>query len=499
MKKSIIIVGGGIAGLSTGCYAQMNGFKTTIFEMHSIPGGLCTAWKRKGYKFDISMHMVTGSLSGPFNKMWKELGVIENFNFHYHDHYLRIEGREKSITFCNDRKKLEEQMLAISNTDANLIREFTGLLFGSDMLEAASLKPSELKNLWDSFKVLPQVLPLMRIFMKYKNKSLQEFAERFSDPFLKKAIKYFIDGPGWAMPDYPMITLTGFINSGLNKSGVPLGGSQQVAFKITDLYKDLGGDLKLSLKVTDLVIRENRVKGIILDDGSEHHADYIVWAGDGHTLIFDILKGKYISEPLKNMYENWIPVKPVLHVMMGVNRDFSREPHKLIFEIEKPETVAGKEIRWLSFLHHCYDPSMAPQGKSTVEAWYDTDFDYWERLSTDRKKYDAEKQRIAEFTIAHLEKRFPGFKSQVEVVDVPTPVTYKRYTGNWKGSPDGWAITNSNLFSMNPVRSLPGLEGLYMAGQWTAPYTGTVIAALSGRQIIELMCRKWKMEFISTK
>jgi phytoene dehydrogenase-like protein len=83
------------------------------------------------------------------------------------------------------------------------------------------------------------------------------------------------------------------------------------------------------------------------------------------------------------------------------------------------------------------------------------------------------------------------------VVDVPTPVTYKRYTGNWKASPDGWAITNSNLFSMEPVRTLPGLEGLFMAGQWTAPYTGTVIAALSGRQIIELMCRREGRKFIT--
>jgi phytoene dehydrogenase-like protein len=499
MEKSILIVGGGIAGLATGCYAQMNGFRTTIIEMHSIPGGLCTAWKRKGYKFDISMHMVTGSVSGPFNKMWKELGVIENFQFHYHDHYLRIEGREKSITFCNDRKKLEEQMLAISNEDEKLIREFTGLLFGRDMLDAASLKPAELKNPWDSLKTIPLVLPLMKVFLKYKNKSLQEFAERFSDPFLKKAIRYFLDGPGWAMPDYPMITLTGFINSGLNKSGVPLGGSQQVAFRISDLYKELGGDLKLNLKVTDLIVNENKVKGVILADGSEYHADCVVWAGDGHTLIFDILKGRYISDPLRNMYANWVPVKPVLHVMMGVNRDFSGEPHKLLFELEKSETIAGKEIRWLSFLHHCFDPSMAPPGKSSVEVWFDTDYDYWENLSTDREKYDSEKRRISEFTIAHLAKRFPGFDSQVEVVDVPTPVTYKRYTGNWKASPDGWAITNSNLFSMEPVRTLPGLEGLYMAGQWTAPYTGTVIAALSGRQIIEIMCCKEGRKFVSEK
>jgi phytoene dehydrogenase-like protein len=301
------------------------------------------------------------------------------------------------------------------------------------------------------------------------------------------------------MPDYPMITLTGFINSGLNKSGVPLGGSQQVAFKIADLYKELGGDIRFNQKVKDLIVSDNMVKGIVLDDGSMHYADTIVWAGDGHTLIFDILKGKYISEQLKNMYANWIPVKPVLHVMMGVNRDFSAEPHKLIFELDNPEMIAGREVRWMCLLHHSFDPSMAPAGRSAVEVWFDTDYDYWERLADDREKYEAEKQRIAEITISHIEKRYPGFSSQVEVIDIPTPVTYKRYTGNWKGSPDGWSITNANLFSMEPVRSLPGLEGLYMAGQWTAPYTGTVIAALSGRQIIQLMCRKDKKKFVPEK
>ena len=37
MEKSVVIVGAGIAGLSAGCYARMNGYKTTILEMHNIP------------------------------------------------------------------------------------------------------------------------------------------------------------------------------------------------------------------------------------------------------------------------------------------------------------------------------------------------------------------------------------------------------------------------------------------------------------------------------
>jgi len=46
-QKSIIIIGAGIAGLAAGCYGQMNGYRTQIFELHYNPGGLCTSWKRK--------------------------------------------------------------------------------------------------------------------------------------------------------------------------------------------------------------------------------------------------------------------------------------------------------------------------------------------------------------------------------------------------------------------------------------------------------------------
>ena len=58
--KSVIIIGGGIAGLSVGCYAQMNGYRTQIFEMHNRPGGLCTSWQRKGYNIHSGIHLLVG-------------------------------------------------------------------------------------------------------------------------------------------------------------------------------------------------------------------------------------------------------------------------------------------------------------------------------------------------------------------------------------------------------------------------------------------------------
>jgi phytoene dehydrogenase-like protein len=132
MGKSMIIVGAGIAGISTGCYARMNGYDTTIFEMHDIPGGLCTAWKRKGYTFDISMHMLMGSKSGPLYEMWKELNVIQNQQFHYHDTILRVESGEKSLDICANHQRLQEQLLALSPADKGLnILHFIYYLIGN--------------------------------------------------------------------------------------------------------------------------------------------------------------------------------------------------------------------------------------------------------------------------------------------------------------------------------------------------------------------------------
>ncbi|MDY0098133.1 MAG: NAD(P)/FAD-dependent oxidoreductase [Bacteroidales bacterium] len=496
MDKDILIIGAGISGLSTGCYAQMNGYGTAIYEMNKVPGGLCTAWQRKGYTFDISMHMLMGSVSGPMHKMWEELGVTGNFKFHFHRQISQIEGLGKKLNFSVDRKQLEDDMTVISPDDEKLIKEFTRLIFGPDIMKAASLKPAMLITFADRIRQIPYILPLIGVFTRYKRMTVQEFAARFKSPFLREAVRFFVDAPGWPMPRFPMVALAGFVRSGITEAGVPLGGSQKVMFSIANLYNQLGGEIHYNSFITDLIIENGRVAGIRLKDGTEHRAKRIIWAGDGYNLIFNILGGKYLDNKIRNMYETWIPVKPIVHVMIGVNRDLSAEPPRIIFEPEEPVTIAGREHRWMTVLHHCFDKSMAPEGKSAVEVWFDTEYEYWDDLAKDRINYNAEKQRIAEYAVRQLEKRWPGFSSQIEMIDIPTPATYVRYTGNYKGSPDGWYITDANMNVSEPVRTLPGLEGLYMVGQWTAPFTGTVMAALSGRQIIQFLCIGDSKKFI---
>ncbi|MEA3392801.1 MAG: NAD(P)-binding protein [Candidatus Marinimicrobia bacterium] len=78
MEESIIIIGGGLAGLAVGCYGRMNGYRTSVFEMHDMAGGVCIGWKRKGYTIDSAMNTLLGTKQGTsFYKFWEELGAAQ--------------------------------------------------------------------------------------------------------------------------------------------------------------------------------------------------------------------------------------------------------------------------------------------------------------------------------------------------------------------------------------------------------------------------------------
>ncbi len=105
---------------------------------------------------------------------------------------------------------------------------------------------------------------------------------------------------------------------------------------------------------------------------------------------------------------------------------------------------------------------------------------------------------MAEQVIAALEARYPSLRQDVEVVDVATPVTYERYTANWRGAFAGWALTTRKMSMMmgkGMSKTLPGLDGFYMIGQWVEPGGNVELSAASGRDVIKDICGELEREF----
>jgi len=497
--KSIIVIGAGIAGLSVGCYGQMNGYRTYIFEQGNLPGGLCTSWKHQGYTIDGCLQWLVGSSPvNNFYRIWEELGAIQDRRIINHEEFLRIEGASgKSFILYSDIDRLEQHMKEIAPEDKKVIDEFIKEVRICTHFDMPINKVPELYSAMDGMRMLFKMFPALQVMKKWRKVSVQDFAKRFKNPFLREVFSLLFT----SVPDFPMFFMLMVIAWMHQKSaGYLVGGSLEFARAIEKRYLRLGGEIHYNSRVAKILVENDCAVGIRLEDGSEHRADYIISAADGHQTIFEMLEGKYVNEKIRGYYDKHPVFPPIIHVALGVARSFEEMPwvaSGIDFPLEKSVNIGGEERKRLGVHIYNFDPTLAPPGKSVIKVMLSSDYNYWKLLEKDPVRYQEEKEKIADTVISILDKRFLGLAAQVEMCDVATPLTFERRTGNWKGSYQGWLVTTKTL-GLRMSKTLPGLKNFYMAGQWVEPGGGIPPAALSGRNVIQLICRQDKKSFVTS-
>jgi phytoene dehydrogenase-like protein len=435
--------------------------------------------------------------SSSFYKFWEELGAARRWKIYNHEFYSTNEDKDGKLfkVYC-DADRFEQYLLELAPEDKDVIREFTQGIRSFSRVEMPVEKPAELYNLYDKIKAM-KMLPSLMLMKKWTKVSALDFFKRFKNPYLRQAFAL----PFGAVP-MPMMLIYWMLGFQHNKAaGYVVGGALELVRFIEERYRALGGELSFNSRVVKILVENDKAVGIKLADGTEHRADYVISAADGRATIFDMLGGKYIDDTIKNMYDNPKLFAPLVHIGLGVARRFDDIPSAiggLTFPLDTPITVAGKEHKELGVLIYSFDPTLAPQGKTFIKVQFETDYDYWEKFSKEPERYKAEKEKIADLVVNLLDKRFPGLAAQVEMRDVATPVTWVRYTGNWRGSYEGWMFS-SGSFSSSMSKTLPGLANFYMAGQWVNPGGGMPTAAMSGNHTIQYICKKDKKKFVTTK
>jgi len=500
MQKSIIIIGAGITGLSAGCYGQMNGYRTQIFEMDNArPGGLCTSWKRKGYTIDGCIDWLVGSSQGnSFYRLWEEVGAVQGRRMINHEEFVRVEGEGgKVFILYTDINRLEQHMKELAPEDKDVIAEFIKALHSCTRFDMPIEKAPELYSPIDGLRMMFKMFPFLRFMKKWGRISTQDFARRFKNPFLREAFTVvFSDFPD--MPMLAMLMTLAWLHQ--KTAGYPVGGSLEFAQAIERRYLNLGGEIHYKSPVTKILVENDQAVGVQLAEGTEHPSDIVISAADGHTTIFDMLEGKYINDKIQGYYDKLPIFPPLIYIGLGVARSFDELPHSVSgvnYPLDEPVTIAGKERKRLDVQIYNFDPSLAPEGKTVLRVMFTSDYEHWKKLKQDPERYKAEKEKIADQVVALLDKRFPGLAAQVEMRDVATSMTFERYTGNWQGSYEGWLPTTKTL-GMRMSKTLPGLKNFYMAGQWVEPGGGLPPAVMSGRNVTQIICKQDKKPFVTT-
>ena len=497
--NSIIIIGAGFAGLAAGIYARLNGYNVQIFEMHNLPGGLCTSWERKGYTFDCCIHWLVGSspLSG-MHDMWEETGIAQDRKFIDMDEYMRLEDSiGRTLVFYTDVDRLQKHLLEFSPQDEKPIRAFIDGIRMCLPFDTPSKHDPILKRISKQVKTVFNFIINGKKMKEWMNITCEDLAKQFKDPLLREAFREM-----W-IPEFSvffmLFTFAYFHNK---NAGYPIGGSMPMSRALESRYKELGGILNYRSRVASIITENNIATGVRLEDGTEHRAGRVISAADGYTTLFNMLEGKFGNEKTREPYEKWLLFPSLIFVSLGVKRTFEEIPRTvsgLTFHLKQQVEIGDKVRDKLSVHLYNHDPSMAPEGCTAITVMLDTDYGYWKDLALNRKVYLQQKEEIGRKIVELLNERFPGISSQVEELDVATPLTFERYTGNWKGSFEGWLITPENsAVIMKPMpQSLPDLKNFYMCGQWVEPGGGLPTAIMSGRRLVKKLCKEDKRKFIT--
>lgn len=482
--KKIVIIGSGIAGLSTAVYALKSGYQVEMLEMHDMAGGLAMSWRRGPYTFETCLHWLVGSHpGGEMHSLWQEIFDIGKLTFVDPEEFVRIETeRGEKLSIYTSADRLETELLRRSPQDRAAIRDFTHAV--RTLGNFKMLDPSG--GLADNWKNMLRDLPIFPLLGKLSKVNGRQYGARFADPLLQN---FFANGDIGKMSAIAMVISLAWMN--LRDAGYCIGGSQAIIRLIEAQIAALGGKVRFKARVERILVENDTAVGVQLAGGEIVKADWVISAADGHATIFDMLDGRYVDSEIRKIYEERELFASYIQVSLGIALDLSDQPWALTRLLETPLQVdPATELNQVGFRFFHFDPTFAPPGKTAVTCLLPTrNFDYWAGLRhRNVNQYREQKHHIAESVIDVLQRVVPGVRNSIEVVDVSTPATVARYTGNWQGTMEGWLVRPGEGF--RPLRNtLPGLRQFMMVGQWIMPGGGLPSGPMTARPAVKAICK----------
>jgi phytoene dehydrogenase-like protein len=481
MRKKVIVIGAGIAGLSAGSYAMMNGFDVEIMEQNQV-GGLCTSKKIGDYTFDSGLSLLNAlSPHSNANRIWRELSLVPNQQFIYPEELSSVYYNENSVFHAySDPEKLKNEMLSISPDDLEIVS-----LWIED-LKVLSRIDMPLEFTW---RYIPYYYAFSKLSEKYKMPAWK-FAMQFKNTTLADVFSKAFD-----LHDQSLIcSMMTLVSLHKKNAGYPIGGSNSIALALEKKYLDLGGVIRFDSKVSSILVQKNKAIGVKLSSGEEIKSDTLISCADGYTTLFEWLDKKYLTIRFKEAYKKLETYPPLVTVSLGIKKDYSYLPRR--FTLSFPEGIALDlaKIDQLHVENRSFDKTLTSAGKSVMQIMIPTNYKIWELWSKNTDEYEKRKTMVLENCIKALGQKIPDLPLHVESTDLVTPIDYYLNTGNWQASYQGFIVKEKKQFYYLS-QELPLLNRFYMAGHWSKIGGGVAQAAISGRTSIRKLCREFRVPF----
>lgn len=486
-KEKVIIIGGGIAGLSAGIYALRAGYEAEIYEKNSIPGGECIGWNRKGYHIDNCIHWLTGTKKGTeLYDVWKTVGALDDemeyapINSFYTSTY-----KGQKVTLWNDLKRTEEELIAISPEDEEEIKKFIQYVEYSKQCLFPAKKPMEMWGVKDYINMGKTMMDFPKVMKEFGAISLEEYGKRFKHPLLQHLMCDYLPK---SYCTYSFLVSYATMADG--NGNIPMGASLQMSLRMEKKYKDIGGKICYNKGVKKINIAKKKATGIELEDGTFIEGDYVIPTVDTHLLFNKLLSKEYMPKELREAYDapKAYPATSGFQVAFAVEL-LPNEGETVFIDID-PLCVGQRSFERMYVKSYGYDPVFIKDGKTVIQTCItqtDEDYEFWKSLSPE--EYKATKDKLVEEVKLRIEKAFPEYAGKMEFLDAWTPLTYERYCNAYHGSYMSFVTTPMGK-QIKMKGQLKGIKNLYVVGQWTNSPGGLPVAVASGKFAIQRILKK---------
>lgn len=465
----VIVIGAGAGGLTAAGLLAKAGLKTVVFEANTQVGGYLAGFQRGGFHFNTSIEWLNQcGPSGFVHNVFRHLGNdfpecppmrnIRRFKSESFDYLLTSNPEELRDTLIHDFPGDEQGILAFFR-DAEKLGARLQLLDRKIVGHRTMTWPEKLRHWLGMIRWSLPIIPFVRT------------------PIDKGLGRYFSCGTQNIFNSQEslmgvMVSIA-WASSG-NIQSSPRGGSKVLAKWLHDSIVTAGSKVILNQRVERVLLDERqRACGVVLADGSRVKASYIIAACDLQTLYEKMLPGGLISKRLLNGLRNADLYHSYFSIFLGLSCDparlgFGEETlHLTRSDVARAEQSGGDAHRTLITVNapSLRDPSLAPVGKGTLTIHCPAYLDDAEKWHTGAGLERGEAYRLYKEAFANIlldrvtATVAPELRQYIEVMEIATPITYWRYTGNTKGSISGAKPTGRNIRSgiahcQTPVNNL---------------------------------------------
>jgi phytoene dehydrogenase-like protein len=452
-EYDVVVVGGGLAGMTAANILGRNHHKVLLLEAHNKLGGFATWFYRQDREhiFDVSLHGFPVGMIKTCRKYWsKEIA----------DSIIQL----KDVRFINPQFQLQT--------------EFTKTDFTEKLIHHFKINPQTVE---DFFNHLAQMN-----FYDDNQKTNRELFDQFF-PGRNDVVRFLMEPITYANGstlDDPAITY-GIVFSNFMSKGVYTfqGGTDLLILKMKEELLKNNVDIKLQSKVDKILIESGKATGVEIK-GQKVKAKSVLSNGSITTTLFEMVGSEHLPRDFKLEAEKVRVNSSSCQVYMGLKKGESI-PHigDLVFTSSYPtyEPERLLDLKVSSRTFSIYYPSTRPQDiepRVAIVSSTNSHYTDWEKLSP--LEYEKEKEFMIEETIKGLEILLPGIRDKIEIKEAATPLTVKKFTLHHQGSSFGTKFEGLNI-SMNLPKMIPGLfhagsVGIIMSGWLGAANYGAIVA-----------------------